>query len=277
MIGRCWWLAVALLLTVDVGCARPSVERTEWVAMGTVAAIQSRGADPAAMAAVREGVQARYLGLVRLLNAHDPGSELSRLASLTDAEVLLRCDDDVRECYAAAFRLRDLTGGVFSPRWRGVGTLDLGAIAKGFAVDVAAAEMPAEGADWLLDLGGNLKSVRGVWRVGVSGGDGRGVVATVELSPGEALATSATYFRGAHIADGRDGRPVTGAVKAVTVLASSAMWADAFSTTFFILGPEAGRRIIDELREIRERVLAVKWQLDDGSQVDFDPSHRFSK
>ena len=268
-------MLVAASAAVGAGCSRPSVERLEWVAMGTVAAVESRGVEVAAVMAARDDVRSCYDELTRLLNAHDANSELRRLSPFDDAEVLARCDDAVRECYAAAFRLQALSGSAFNPRWRGERTLDLGAIAKGYAVDLAAAKLPAAAGDWLLDLGGNLKSVSGVWRVGVAGGDGRGVVATVGLAPGEALATSATYYRGSHIVDGRTHRPADGTVAAVTVLADSAMWADGLSTTLFVLGPEEGRRLLDANADLRARVIAVKWLLADGGVVDFDPNRRF--
>ncbi len=227
--------ALASLLLLG-GCSRARVERFEWTSMGTVAAIQVRGAwarDD--IAATRDGVRETWRRIERVLSAHDENSELSRLAATGDAEVLRLCSDDVRVCYEAAFRLKRLSGGAFNPRWRGEGTLDLGAIAKGFAVDEAAKTCDAPG-DLLLDLGGNLKSVRGVWRVGVWGTD-----ETILLSDGMACATSATTFRGAHIRDGRTGGALSNRVTSVTVIhPTSAMIADGLSTTLFVLGREKG-------------------------------------
>jgi thiamine biosynthesis lipoprotein len=135
---------------------------------------------------------------------------------------------------------------VFNPRWRGAGTLDLGAIAKGFAVDCAARALEAGEGAVLIDLGGNLKAVkrrgeasRQSWRVGVYS-PGGGICACVVLRPGEALATSAEYFRGRHIRDGRTGACAAAGVLSVTVLSPSAMMADGLSTTLFAMGPEEG-------------------------------------
>ena len=93
----------------------------------------------------------------------------------------------------------------------------------------------------LLDLGGNLKAVSGDWRVGVFGGKGE----MFTLREGEAAATSGEYFRGRHIHDGRTGGEAAAKVYSVTVIhPSSAMMADALSTTLFILGREKGEAFL---------------------------------
>ena len=235
-------IALTAALVIAGGCSRsPAVERLEWPVMGTIAAVQHRGA---AAAARRLAAQARadFAALEKLLNRFDPDSELSRLAGLSDAEVLARCDARVRPCYAAAFRLRDESGGAFDPRWRGRGTLDLGAIAKGFALDAAAksAGSTGDGGKLLLDLGGNLKVVRGEWKTAVAASD-----LTLTLTNGMAAATSAEYFRGKHIIDARTGNAVTNGFKSVTVVhPTSAMLADGLSTVCFLLGEADGEALL---------------------------------
>ena len=223
------------------GCQRQAVERIEWTTMGTVAAVQMRGGTDAALASARESAHTLFDKVEKLLNAHAADSEISRLAGCSDGDILASCDALVRPCYAAAFALTRQTGGAFNPRWRGPGTFDLGAIAKGFAVDLAAqsvANGTASG-DFLVDLGGNLKAVRGDWTVGVQ--DGGSFV----LREGEACATSARYFRGNHIKDGRTGGDVSTAVHSVTVIhPTSAMLADGLSTVLFILGREKGEDFV---------------------------------
>jgi len=237
------FVSIAMLLLV--GCARPSIERVEWTVMGTVAAVQWRqdGRDyRPAVAKVKE----TFERVSSLLNAHDPQSELSRLAHEGDSSVLATCDPFVRPCYAAAFGFRNETGGVFNPRWRGAGTMDLGGIAKGFAVDVAAerlADLP-EDAEVLIDLGGNLKAVRGTWSTAVAGPDGV-EPKTFDLKPGEACATSAEYYRGHHIRDGRTGGEIRSTVYSVTAVhPRSAMSADALSTILFVLGRKRGEELL---------------------------------
>ena len=219
----------------------------------------------------------------RLLNAHDPDSELSRLATLGDDAVLAQCDERMRPCYAAAFALERLSGGAFSPRWRGTNTLDLGAIAKGFAVDLAAEVTYVDGNDALLDLGGNLKALQGEggshrpWRTGVRDPGGSGLAAEVDLREGEALATSATYFRGSHIRDARMGAVVSNGVASVTVLARSAMWADGLSTALFVLGPDSGAALLNSAAEEfpEAGVVAALWILADGTTRSAGDAARF--
>ena len=265
------------------GCGNVESDRVEWTVMGTVAALQTRGVgDVSKVKALVEETKSIFGEVERRLNAHCPTSDVSRLAALPQADVPLRCAAADRPCYEAAFRLMKASGGAFNPHWRGPGTLDLGAIAKGFAADLAADAAGAVGVDALVDLGGNLKAARSSsrpWRTGVKDPNGNGFAAVVELRGGEALATSATYFRGSHIFDGRTGRAVTNGVASVTVLCESAMWADGLSTTLFVLGPEDGRAFLVNI--IRSGHVpggappAALWILDDGRQVKHDPDRRF--
>ncbi|MDD5706155.1 MAG: FAD:protein FMN transferase [Kiritimatiellae bacterium] len=137
--------------------------------------------------------------------------------------------------------------------------LDLGGIAKGYAVDLAHERLRQAGcADFLIDLAGNMRahgrpaSRRRDWRVGVRNPfETTANVGVLTLRDGEALATSGNYERFvtiggrryAHIMDPRTGQPATGLVS-VTVLAGSAMEADALSTALFVLGPEEGRALL---------------------------------
>ena len=262
--------AVAMLLA---GC-RDDVasDHVSWTTMGTVAAIQTKGDGTG----VKSGnllakTMATFKDVETLLNAHKSDSEISRLATLPDAEVLKSCASETRPCYEAAFSLMRESGGAFNPRWRGKDALDLGAIAKGFAVDLACKAIAgdATGVSCLVDLGGNVKSVRGSWRTGVKDPNGDGFAAVVELQEGEALATSATYFRGAHIYDGRTNKPVESDVASVTVLCRSAMWADGLSTTLFVLGVDEGRRFLETRLRLPDSVgdLSVLWILKDGRKV----------
>ena len=136
--------------------------------------------------------------------------------------------------------------------------LDLGAIAKGYAVDLAWERLKAaRHANLLIDLGGNLRAIgeaapgRGGWRTGVRNPFDDSLVALFLMRDGEAVATSGNYerfveiegVRYAHIMDPRTGLPVTG-MAGTTVVAPDAMTADALSTTLFILGPQKGGELL---------------------------------
>lgn len=123
--------------------------------------------------------------------------------------------------------------------------LDLGAIAKGFAIDIAAREL-AECRDFAIDAGGDLflsgRNPEGKpWSVGIRHPrqDG-GIIHTVRVS-GKAVCTSGDYERrteaGHHILDPKTGE-AAGTVASATVIAPTAMLADALATSAFVLGPE---------------------------------------
>ena len=244
--------------------------RVEWPVMGTVAGLAFRGGDAAAQDAVRDAVQRTYARLEGLLSAWDPDSELCRLARADGTNAFDRASPETRPCYRAALDLASASGNAFNPRvgarLRELGfshgqhfcDFDLGAIAKGFAVDAACRALPSElPFDGLLvDLGGNLRAVRGTWRTGVRNPFGDGYAAVVALAEGESVATSGNYerfverdgVRHSHILDGRTGEPVTGVagVTVVTPPALGATLADGLSTTLFVLGPKDGARFLRE-------------------------------
>lgn len=264
-------LATGLVGLLALGCSRAPIERIEWPVMGTVAAVQTRGATADELAAAVKATRESFSRIERLLNAHDPNSELNRLAALSDEEILAQCDEQVRPCYEMAFELMRKSGGAFNPRWRGPGTLDLGAIAKGFAVDEAVVDLglPIGAPGLLLDLGGNLFAVGGSWRTQIAGTE-----VQLLLNEGMTCATSAEYYRGKHIYDGRTGQAVANGVSSVTVVVpGSAMAADGLSTTLFVLGPEEGRRFLDE----QWRLLGVRvlWFMQDGRRIDYVTEPKF--
>jgi thiamine biosynthesis lipoprotein len=133
--------------------------------------------------------------------------------------------------------------------------LDLSSIAKGFGIDQVAEHLDRLGIrQYLIDIGGELRGrgygPRGeLWRIGIEkpAGASRSVQRVVRLGR-QALATSGDYRifferdgqRYSHIIDPRDGRPVDHGLASVTVIAATAMEADALSTALMVLGPEAG-------------------------------------
>ena len=238
------------LLLIAAGCGgQPNVESLGWLAMGTTAQISFKTSD--GPSTIAEGhafgaVKDVFEDVERKLSIWRPDSEISRYVSL-DA-----VSPEMRPCYEAAFALQRSSGGAFNPFWRGAGKgPDLGAIAKGFAVDLAAERLTRDGGpgrDMLIDLGGNLKAVRGVWRVGIRDPSRSGeIVRAIALTNGMACATSGEYERGKHIRDGRTGAAVSNNVASVTVVhPSSAMIADGLSTTLFVLGRDKGQAFLEK-------------------------------
>ena len=228
MIRRC--LVILAILEGLAGCRRPGIERVEWTVMDTVAAVQFR--DGPVERDVVEAVRAAFERTNAEFNAFDAQSAIRRTG---------KCTAFGQPCWDFAFKLKAQTDGAFDPNWQGADKLDFGAVAKGFAVDVAAERVKAltPSADVLIDLGGNLKAVKGDWSVGIKGGE------AFELHEGEACATSARYYRGSHIRDARTGSEVKNAVHSVTLIhPSSAGVADGLSTVMFILGREKGEEFL---------------------------------
>jgi thiamine biosynthesis lipoprotein len=124
--------------------------------------------------------------------------------------------------------------------------LDFGGIAKGYAVDLAMGALRQAGAgSGLVDLGGSSLGVFGTpTTVAVRDPEDPRAPpwATFELHDG-ALASSGGDQRPGHILDPRTGLPARG-VLATTVVAGSAMEADALSTAVFVLGAEDGLALL---------------------------------
>ncbi len=138
---------------------------------------------------------------------------------------------------------------------RGDVSLDLSGIAKGYGVDAVVRALSARGVeDFLVEVGGELaaRGTRpggGAWRVAIERPlPGRRAVQRVVDLRGGAVATSGDYrnffqdggSRYAHTLDPRSGHPVGHPLASASVVAGSAMTADAASTTLMVLGPEAG-------------------------------------
>lgn len=133
--------------------------------------------------------------------------------------------------------------------------LDLSAIAKGYAVDQVAERLEQYGiADYMVEIGGELK-LKGKsasnkhWQIAIEKPitTNRAIQKVLSLSD-IALATSGDYrnyfkvdnVHFSHIIDPRTGNPITHQLTAITVLADTAMTADAMATALLVLGPEHG-------------------------------------
>ena len=127
-------------------------------------------------------------------------------------------------------------------------TLDLGAVAKGLAVDMAARELAAL-RDFAINAGGDLylggSNEHGApWRVGIRHPRNEGeLIGSLEVS-NQAVCTSGDYERPGHILDPRRGVSPK-SVASVTVIAPSAMLADALATAAFVLGPDEGVALLE--------------------------------
>jgi thiamine biosynthesis lipoprotein len=157
-------------------------------------------------------------------------------------------------------------------------SLDFGGFAKGEALDRAVIRLKAHGIrNAVLNAGGDL-NVMGVhsdrpWRAGIRHPKNWGVIATVELKPGEVLYTSGNYerflehegVRYSHIIDPRTGWPVKHIVSA-SVIGTNGAAADAAATALSVAGPEDWFRIAKRMG-VRYAML-----VDDHGRIYLNPA-----
>jgi thiamine biosynthesis lipoprotein len=146
-------------------------------------------------------------------------------------------------------------------------TIDLSAIAKGYAVDIIAGYLDELSINnYMVEIGGEIKTKginpdNKVWHIGIEKplGEQRSVRTVITLN-NTAVATSGDYrnyfeengIRYSHTIDPSTGKPITHKLASVTVLHPSAMTADAMATALLVLGPKRGSELA-----LRENLAAL--------------------
>ena len=130
--------------------------------------------------------------------------------------------------------------------------LDLGAVGKGYAGDLAAQVLKENGiTSALLDLGGNIQAIGAKpdgspWRLGLRDPFSDGTLGVLEIS-NQAVVTSGAYeryfigedgIRYGHIIDPTTGHPAESGLASVTVIADEGRLCDALSTSLYVMGTE---------------------------------------
>ena len=132
--------------------------------------------------------------------------------------------------------------------------LDLNAVAKGLAIDLAARALQ-DYPDVCIEAGGDVY-VRGrnadgeKWHIGIQDPRAEGLLARTLHVTDTAVCTSGDYDRHTeqahtHILDGRTRTPI-GDLASVTVVAPTAMSADGLSTAAIVLGRERGLQFLEK-------------------------------
>lgn len=160
-------------------------------------------------------------------------------------------------------------------------SLDVGAVGKGYAVELAAEAAEARGLDSaLLNIGGNLRAIgkkannEGSWTVGVENpwGNDPAYIQTLSLLPGDSLIISGDYqryfeyegVRYSHLIDLTTGFPARYCSStAILAPADSGGLADALSTALFCLPEETGRTLLPDGYQ-------ALWMYPDGSTTQTD-------
>jgi thiamine biosynthesis lipoprotein len=203
--------------------------------MGMPVAIDLRDGDLGDDAVEAAFMELRWVDDV--FSTYRPDSQISRLGrgELTIAD----CCPEVGEVLDRCAALHAETGGYFSVR--PFGTLDPSGLVKGWAVGRAADRLRERGArNFLVDAGGDIV-VGGRpgpgqrWRIGIRHPTDRDALAAALEVEDLAVATSALYERGEHIADPHRRAPATGLLS-VTVVGPDIATADAYATAIFAMG-----------------------------------------
>ena len=198
--------------------------------------------------------------------AHPEQAKLPDMAELRAAAKHTEIDDLILDETAGTVFLRDKEM-----------SIDVGALAKGYAVEQVAQEMSAAGiTSFLLNVGGNVRAVGAKpdgqpWHIGVQNPDISSPQSYIEevLLKNESLVTSGNYQRFYvvqgkryhHIID-KDTLLPADYFQSVSILCADSGKGDAYSTAAFNMPPEKSRRFIEDLAGVE-----ALWVLSDGEMV----------
>ncbi len=155
-------------------------------------------------------------------------------------------------------------------------TLDVGAIAKGYAVERIAEYLETKGVtNFLLNVGGNVRTIGMAdtekWKVGIENPDisneEKPYIEYLEVA-GESIVTSGSYQRFYmvngenyhHIIDPETLMPGT-KYRSVSVLTDNSGLGDAMSTALFLMDYEEGKQLVESIENVE-----AMWVLPDGKQ-----------
>lgn len=155
-------------------------------------------------------------------------------------------------------------------------TLDVGAIAKGYAVERIAEYLESKGVtNFLLNVGGNVRTIGMAdtekWKVGIENPDisneEKPYIEYLEVA-GESIVTSGSYQRFYvvngenyhHIIDPETLMPGT-KYRSVSVLTDNSGLGDAMSTALFLMDYEEGKQLVESIENVE-----AMWVLPDGKK-----------
>ncbi len=298
MIRKLLFFILLVILLIN-GCTQRFPTKKEFLMDTEVEVILPQGSEEDFAAAFDE-----MRRIEKLMNVHDPESEISRVNRLAGKEAV-QIDKKIFEILEVSVEYSVLTSGAFdvsirplSVLWGEKGklkeipkvkeieerlslvnyknivldkrnqtvefkregmALDLGGIAKGYALDCAVRVLKErEIKEALINVGGDIR-VMGErnWRVGLQHPRKEGEVLIIIKLKDQAIATSGDYQRYFvkenkryhHIINPKTGHPAQRCMS-VTIFAPRATQADILATGIFILGPEKGMKLIESLEGV---------------------------
>lgn len=179
-------------------------------------------------------------GLVRLWGFHDAAAIPVKPPSAESIQSLVDAASPLPRIWDEERRVLGPSPGT---------TVDLGAFAKGEAVDRAVRMLRGLGIEHaIVNAGGDLRAVgrhgSRPWKIGIREPRDSGILAAIEISGDESVFTSGDYeryfdYQGRryhHVLDPRTGYPTLG-VASVTIISTEAATADAACTAIMVAGP----------------------------------------
>jgi thiamine biosynthesis lipoprotein len=158
-------------------------------------------------------------------------------------------------------------------------TLDVGAIAKGYAVEMVARSLEEQGiSGYVLNVGGNIRTVGAKpdgtkWTAGIENSfedqkDEKPYLTYLYLA-GESVVTSGSYQR-YYVVDGKRYHHIIDPAtlmpaetyRSVSVVCADSALGDALSTALFCMDMEQGKALVQSLENVE-----VLWVFEDGREV----------
>ena len=150
--------------------------------------------------------------------------------------------------------------------------IDLGGIAKGYAIREAARVLKKEGVtSALIDAGGDVHAIgkkgRDLWKIGLRSPRGDDILGYVEVED-LAVMGSGDYerffikndIRYHHIFNPKTGYPVQG-VSSTTLIHPDPMVADAWNTAIYVLGPDKGLKFAERIAEMEALMVTASGEI----------------
>jgi len=144
--------------------------------------------------------------------------------------------------------------------------IDLGAIAKGYALDCAVNKLKeANVGSCLINAGGQIHALGDKfgrpWKIAIKNPRANGMLDFLELSD-KAVSTSGDYeqyflkgdTRYSHIFNPKTGYPADSGVISATVIAPDGLTADALCTSIFVMGKERGAEFASGFEKVEIRI-----------------------
>ncbi len=266
-----------LFLSLLSGCSQPVLFKENRLLMDTFAEISCLSPDKSnAMDAMDEAFK-EMRRIEKVFSKFDKDSELSRLNRSAGKEEVI-VSPGLFGIIERSINYSKISGGSFDitagsktqGRYkdilldRGRGSvrflsrdikIDLGGIAKGYAVDRARDILSSYGIkNALVNIGGNMFALgsppgRESWRIGIRDPkDKRNIIYKLSLKD-RAVSTSGDYERPFHIINPFTGNPAED-IGSVTIVADSAEEADALSTAVFVMGIQEGLKFVKTLKDV---------------------------